>query len=134
MVSIFLFQKQLINTILNTLSGPFSVLLVVIYIVQYIIYTQRSILGTIRNKNWRHFLPNHLAEGFLLMAWKLSKPNFQILFSFPEEKRQTNNSERCFLYILIQTSWGSFPFGNFCHPLLSHQTAFQFERRLKDIF
>ena len=89
------------------------------------IYTQQSILGTIRNKNWRHFLPNHLAEGFLSVNG-METNQAKLSDSFREEKRQTNNSEKCFLYILIQTSWGSFPFGNFCHPLLSHQTAFQF--------
>ena len=58
MVSIFLFQKELIHRILNTLSGPFSVLLVVIYI------PNKVFLGPFGTKIG-DILPNHLAEGFL---------------------------------------------------------------------
>ena len=60
MVSIFLFQKELIHTILNTLSGPFSVLLVFIYI------PNKVFLGPFGTKIWDIFYQIIWQRAFFL--------------------------------------------------------------------
>ena len=78
----FLFQKELIHTILNTLSGPFSVQLVVRYL------PNKVFLGPFGTKIGDIFYQIIWQRAFfLLMAWKLTKLNFQILFEKRKDKQ-----------------------------------------------
>ena len=82
----FLFQKELIHRILNTLSGPFSVLLVVIYI------PNKVFLGPFGTKIGEFYQIIWQRAFFLLMAWKLTKLNFQILFEKSKDKQTIQKS------------------------------------------